>query len=54
MQQRLGSPDPDFPDFMFRLIEAYKEKKMSMFQLNMNAMILMGAGSETTATLLAG
>lgn len=54
VQHRLDSPAPDFPDFMFRLIEAYRSNKISFSQLNMNSKILMGAGSETTATLLSG
>ncbi|KAJ5638396.1 hypothetical protein N7490_008275 [Penicillium lividum] len=54
VNHRLNSHDPDFPDFMFKLIEAHRSGMMSMTQLNMNAKILMAAGSETTATLLSG
>ncbi|OAL47372.1 averantin oxidoreductase [Pyrenochaeta sp. DS3sAY3a] len=54
LSMRLNSSDPDFPDFMFKLIEAHRSGKMSLNQLNTNAKILMAAGSETTATLLSG
>ncbi|KAI1414211.1 cytochrome P450 [Hypoxylon sp. FL1857] len=42
------------PDFMDKLIEAYNSGKMTFEQLTGNASILIAAGSETTATLLAG
>ncbi|RYC65673.1 hypothetical protein CHU98_g552 [Xylaria longipes] len=42
------------PDFMDKLVEAFKSDKMSLQQLDGNAQILMLAGSETTATLLSG
>ncbi|KAK9780326.1 hypothetical protein SCAR479_02963 [Seiridium cardinale] len=42
------------PDFMEKLIEAYHNGKLSANQLNGNAQLLIGAGSETTATLLSG
>ncbi|ETS78106.1 hypothetical protein PFICI_10168 [Pestalotiopsis fici W106-1] len=42
------------PDFMDKLIDAYKDGKMSFEQLTGNASILIGAGSETTATALSG
>ena len=38
---------------MAKFIEAYKDGKMSMFQLNSNAEFIMGAGSETLVTVLA-
>lgn len=44
----------DIPDFMDKLIAAYKDKNMTLDQLKGNASILIGAGSETTATLLSG
>lgn len=44
----------DIPDFMDKLIAAYNDKNMTLGQLKGNAMILMAAGSETTATLLSG
>ncbi|KAI0379847.1 cytochrome P450 [Hypomontagnella monticulosa] len=42
------------PDFMDKLIDSYKSGKMTFEQLIGNAGVLIGAGSETTATLLAG
>ncbi|KAI0119131.1 cytochrome P450 [Daldinia grandis] len=42
------------PDFMDKLIDAYKSGKMTRGQLTGNANLLISAGSETTATLLAG
>jgi cytochrome P450 len=45
---------PPVPDFMDKLVEAYNSGKMSPKQLEGNAQILIGAGSETTATLLSG
>jgi len=54
VQHRLDSPAPDFPDFMFKLIEAHHKGNLSLNQLQMNSKILMAAGSETTATLLSG
>ncbi|KAI1377472.1 cytochrome P450 [Hypoxylon crocopeplum] len=42
------------PDFMDKLIEAYNSGKMTFEQLVGNGSILIGAGSETTATLLSG
>lgn len=42
------------PDFMDKLIDSYKSGKMTFEQLMGNAGVLIGAGSETTATLLAG
>ncbi|KAI0174917.1 averantin oxidoreductase [Pestalotiopsis sp. NC0098] len=42
------------PDFMDKLIDAYKGGKMSFEQLTGNASVLIVAGSETTATALAG
>ncbi|OTA99206.1 hypothetical protein M426DRAFT_325350 [Hypoxylon sp. CI-4A] len=44
----------DIPDFMDKLIEAYNSGKMDFGQLTGNASVLIGAGSETTATLLSG
>ena len=44
----------DIPDFMDKLIAAYNDRHMSFGQLKGNASILIGAGSETTATLLSG
>ncbi|KAI1391262.1 cytochrome P450 [Hypoxylon trugodes] len=46
--------ESDVPDFMDKLIEAYKAGKMSFQQLTGNASTLISAGSETTATLLSG
>ncbi|KAI8631877.1 averantin oxidoreductase [Xylariaceae sp. FL1651] len=45
---------PGVIDFMDKLVEAYHSGKMTLKQLEGNAYILTGAGSETTATLLAG
>ncbi|KAI1102409.1 cytochrome P450 [Jackrogersella minutella] len=42
------------PDFMDKLIEAYKLGKMPFGQLEGNASVLIGASSETTATFLSG
>ncbi|KAI1077187.1 cytochrome P450 [Whalleya microplaca] len=42
------------PDFMDKLIDTYESGKISFEQLTSNASILIGAGSETTATLLSG
>ncbi|KAK7752081.1 hypothetical protein SLS62_006047 [Diatrype stigma] len=42
------------PDFMDKLIETYQSGKISFDQLMGNAEVLLGAGSETTATLLSG
>ncbi|KAL2289434.1 hypothetical protein FJTKL_01724 [Diaporthe vaccinii] len=42
------------PDFMDKLITAYNSGKMSFKQLSGNSQILIGAGSETTATLMSG
>jgi len=39
---------------MEKLVDAYRNEKMTFNQLNRNALILMGAGSETTATWLTG
>jgi len=38
------------PDFMGNLIQAYREGKMTMNQLNSNAVFLMAAGTETLVT----
>ncbi|KAH8900663.1 putative P450 monooxygenase [Thozetella sp. PMI_491] len=46
--------DETIPDFMGNLAATYREGKMTFNQLVTNAKILTGAGSETTATLLAG
>lgn len=51
VEHRLGI-QTDIPDFMGKLIDAYEASKMSLHQLEQNARILMGAGSETTATAL--
>ncbi|KAJ1323299.1 aspirochlorine biosynthesis cytochrome P450 monooxygenase [Microdochium nivale] len=45
---------PPVPDFMEKLIEAYKKQAMSFNQLKQNSSILIGAGSETTAAALSG
>ncbi|KAK1470428.1 averantin oxidoreductase [Colletotrichum tamarilloi] len=42
------------PDFMEKMIAAHESGKMSYHQLEENSQILIGAGSETTATLLSG
>lgn len=39
---------------MDNLIAAYNDKTMTLGQLKGNGSILIGAGSETTATLLSG
>jgi cytochrome P450 len=39
---------------MEKLVDAYWSQKMTYNQLNVNAKILLGAGSETTATWLSG
>ncbi|KAL7625624.1 hypothetical protein AAE478_004844 [Parahypoxylon ruwenzoriense] len=44
----------DVPDFMDKLIDAYNSGKMTFNQLTGNAALLIGAGSETTATLMSG
>ncbi|OAG38725.1 hypothetical protein AYO21_07078 [Fonsecaea monophora] len=41
-------------DLVFKLIEAYKDGKMSFEQLESNTMVLIVGGAETTATLLSG
>ncbi|KAJ6192804.1 putative P450 monooxygenase [Bipolaris maydis] len=43
---------PMVPDFMEKLIEEYKDGRMTMYQLDSNASFLMAAGSETLATVL--
>ncbi|KAK1705819.1 averantin oxidoreductase [Colletotrichum lupini] len=53
VQHRLKT-EATVPDFMERLISAYNAGKMSYKQLEGNSQILIAAGSETTATLLAG
>ncbi|KAI3325683.1 averantin oxidoreductase [Xylariaceae sp. AK1471] len=53
IDHRLKNP-PEVPDFMEKLIDAYHSGKMSPQQLEGNAQLLIAAGSETTATLLAG
>ncbi|KAH8649307.1 averantin oxidoreductase [Xylariales sp. PMI_506] len=53
VKHRLSSKS-EVPDFMDKLIDAYNDKNMSFAQLEGNARILTVAGSETTATLLAG
>ncbi|KAK1511383.1 averantin oxidoreductase [Colletotrichum abscissum] len=45
---------PPVPDFMEKMIAAHESGKMSYHQLEENSQILIGAGSETTATLLSG
>lgn len=40
------------PDFMEKLIDEYKNGRMTMYQLDSNASFLMAAGSETLATVL--
>ncbi|KAI0862123.1 averantin oxidoreductase [Xylaria cubensis] len=45
---------PPVPDFMDKLVEAFNSGKMTPQQLEGNALILITAGSETTATLLSG
>ncbi|KXJ88135.1 averantin oxidoreductase [Microdochium bolleyi] len=45
---------PPVPDFMEKLIDAYRKKAMSFYQLKTNSQLLIGAGSETTATALSG
>ncbi|KAI5919545.1 averantin oxidoreductase [Camillea tinctor] len=42
------------PDFMDKLIDAYKSGKMTFGQIMGNGQLLIAAGSETTATLLSG
>lgn len=42
------------PDFMEKLIDVYRAGKLTFNQLDGNSRIIMGAGSETTATLLSG
>ncbi|KAK1450718.1 averantin oxidoreductase [Colletotrichum cuscutae] len=53
VQHRLKT-EATVPDFMERSISAYNAGKMSYKQLEGNSQILIAAGSETTATLLAG
>lgn len=53
VQHRLQT-EATVPDFMEKLISAYNAGKMSYKQLEGNSQILIAAGSETTATLLAG
>ncbi|KAI0127485.1 averantin oxidoreductase [Xylariales sp. AK1849] len=50
---RLKTP-ATVPDFMEKLTDAYRGGKMSSNQLTGNSIVLIAAGSETTATLLAG
>lgn len=45
---------PPIPDFMAKLVEAHREGKMTFNQLVGNSDVLLGAGSETTATALSG
>lgn len=45
---------PPIPDFMAKLVEAHREGKMTFNQLVGNSNVILGAGSETTATALAG
>ncbi|KAF3018527.1 hypothetical protein E8E14_011795 [Neopestalotiopsis sp. 37M] len=51
---QLNTYESTVPDFMGKLIDAYKDGKMSFEQLTGNASILIAAGSETTATALSG
>ncbi|KAK1713442.1 hypothetical protein CaCOL14_009338 [Colletotrichum acutatum] len=53
VQHRLQT-EATVPDFMEKLISAYNTGKMTYKQLEGNSQILIAAGSETTATLLAG
>ncbi|KAI0099754.1 averantin oxidoreductase [Nemania sp. FL0031] len=46
--------NPQVPDFMDSLVEAFNSGKMSAQQLEGNAGFIISAGSETTATLLSG
>ncbi|KAK5625774.1 hypothetical protein RRF57_001492 [Xylaria bambusicola] len=46
--------NPSVPDFMDNLVDAYQSGKLSAESLKENTQILIGAGSETTATCLAG
>ncbi|CAI6092807.1 unnamed protein product [Clonostachys chloroleuca] len=50
---RMENPPP-IPDFMAKLVEAHREGKMTFNQLVGNSDVLLGAGSETTATALSG
>lgn len=45
---------PTVPDFMDKMIAAYKSGKMSYDQLEGNSQLLIAGGSETTSTHLAG
>ncbi|KAJ3564471.1 hypothetical protein NPX13_g7829 [Xylaria arbuscula] len=45
---------PPVPDFMDKLVDAYKSGKLSDESLKENTQVLVAAGSETTATSLAG
>ncbi|KXH65967.1 averantin oxidoreductase [Colletotrichum salicis] len=53
VQHRLQT-EATVPDFMEKMISAYNSGKMTYKQLEGNSQILIGAGSETTATLLSG
>ena len=46
--------NPPVPDFMDKLVDAYKSGKLSDESLKENTQVLIGAGSETTATALSG
>ncbi|KAJ0373804.1 hypothetical protein COL26b_008003 [Colletotrichum chrysophilum] len=46
--------EPTVPDFMDKMIAAYKSGKMSYDQLEGNSQLLIAGGSETTSTHLAG
>ncbi|CAH0057175.1 unnamed protein product [Clonostachys solani] len=50
---RMENPPP-IPDFMAKLVEAHREGQMTFNQLVGNSDVLLGAGSETTATALSG
>lgn len=45
---------PSYTDFMTHLIQAEQKGQLEIQDLNVNAMIIIAAGSETTATLLSG
>ncbi|TLD24226.1 hypothetical protein PspLS_06433 [Pyricularia sp. CBS 133598] len=48
------SIQPTITDFTTKMVEAYNNGKMSMNQFEGNSILLIGAGSETTATALSG
>ncbi|KAJ5662423.1 uncharacterized protein N7477_010039 [Penicillium maclennaniae] len=52
--RRQGEAKTDRPDFMTYILRADDDRFLSMMEMEASAAILIGAGSETTATLLSG